>query len=343
MRILITGGAGFIGSALVERILDERVHEVLNLDALTYAANRDVARWDRLGYRFIKTDICDPGGVQEAISGFAPEAIVHLAAESHVDRSIDGPRAFLETNVMGTLNMLQRALDWWRQLEHDRKENFRFIHVSTDEVYGDLEPDGAPFTETHPYAPSNPYSASKAASDHLARAWHRTYGLPVIVANCSNTYGPRQFPEKLIPLMILNALQGRALPVYGDGMQVRDWLHVEDNAEALHAILTRGKVGNTYNVGGGGERANIETIRMICAILEEERPIKPGGVTRYVDLVTHVRDRPGHDRRYAINGDKIAGELGWRPSRSFEEGLRATVRWYIQNLDWCERMRTHDA
>ena len=339
MRILITGGAGFIGMALLRHFLDRTDHDILNLDKLSYASNPDVVAIDHPRYRFRRIDICDAPGVAVAFQEFAPDAVMHLAAESHVDRSIDGPAPFLTTNIMGTFTLLEAARSYWASLTGDRASSFRFHHISTDEVYGDLEPDDPPFSETSPYAPSSPYSASKAASDHLVRSWHRTYGLPTLVSNCSNNYGPRQFPEKLIPLMILNAVEGRPLPVYGDGLQIRDWLHVDDHAEALDRVLREGRVGSTYNIGGRSERTNIDVVRGLCAILESERPEKPAGVERYADLVTSVADRPGHDRRYAIDDRKISDELGWSPRHSFESGLRQTVRWYLDNLDWCERIR----
>jgi dTDP-glucose 4,6-dehydratase len=339
LRVLVTGGAGFIGSALVDRLLREPSCSVLNFDKLTYAANPDVVAREEPNYAFVQADICDAVAVAAAFRRFEPDLVMHLAAESHVDRSIDGPSEFLETNVRGTFVLLQEALGYWRELERPRKDLFRFHHVSTDEVYGDLGPEEPPFTEAHPYRPSSPYSASKAASDHLVRAWNRTYDLPVVLSNCSNNYGPRQFPEKLIPLMILNAAEGRELPVYGDGGQVRDWLHVEDHAEALLEVATKGRTGETYNIGGRSERRNIDVVREICTILEEERPEKPVGVEHYGDLITFVADRPGHDRRYAIDDHKLGTELGWEPKQSFESGLRRTVRWYLENLDWCERIR----
>ncbi len=313
---------------------------MLNLDLLTYAADRESAVRDDKGYAFIHADVRDAAAVDGAIAGFAPGLIMHLAAESHVDRSIDGPAAFLSTNVDGTFTLLQAAMRYWRGLEGAARDAFRFHHISTDEVYGDLGPNDPPFSETTPYRPSSPYSASKAASDHLVHAWHRTYGLPAVISNCSNNYGPRQFPEKLIPLMILNAIEGRPLPVYGDGRQVRDWLHVDDHAEALWQVATRGTVGETYNIGGRSERQNIDVVQLICSILEEERPSKPAGVIRYEDLITFVTDRPGHDRRYAIDDRKLERELGVVPAFTFESGLRQTIRWYLDNLAWCERIQS---
>lgn len=336
MRILVTGGAGFIGSAVVRRLLDHRSDEVLNVDKLTYASDPAVAAIDHPRYRFAKADICNAEEIATLFASFRPDAVMHLAAESHVDRSIDGPAAFLKTNILGTFTLLEEALRHWRSLDAGARERFRFHHISTDEVYGDLEPEDPPFSETTPYRPSSPYSASKASSDHLVRAWHRTYGLPVVVSNCSNNYGPGQFPEKLIPLMVLSALDGRPLPVYGDGGQVRDWLYVEDHAEALYEVLTRGSIGETYNIGGLSEQANIDVVETICDILAEERPRAEGS---YRDLITYVTDRPGHDRRYAVDCTKIAGELGWQPRQTFESGLRATVRWYLDNRAWCEEIK----
>jgi dTDP-glucose 4,6-dehydratase len=344
LRFLVTGGAGFIGSALVDRILKCGGNHVLNLDALTYAANPDAADFEAGGYEFVQADICDPAAVGAAIAGFRPDVILHLAAESHVDRSIDGPGKTLATNITGTFVLLQAALAYWQSLDKGAAQRFRFHHVSTDEVYGDLGPDEAPFSEATAYSPSSPYSASKAASDHLVRAWHRTYGLPTLVTSCSNNYGPRQFPEKLIPLMILSAIHGRPLPVYGDGKQVRDWLHVDDHADALYQIATRGKVGQTYNIGGRSELQNIEVVEIICQLLEEEHPDKPSGVERYSDLITTVTDRPGHDRRYAIDDRKLESELDVKPVHSFNSGLRETVRWYLDNQKWCEAIKAdrHD-
>jgi dTDP-glucose 4,6-dehydratase len=335
LRILVTGGAGFIGSAVVRQRLDHGADEICNVDKLTYASDPATASLEHPRYRFIQADICDPVAMSNAFESFQPDAVMHLAAESHVDRSIDGPAEFLKTNVFGTFTMLEAALHYWRQLAAPDRKVFRFHHISTDEVFGDLQAQDPPFQETTAYQPSSPYSASKASSDHLVRAWHRTYGLPVLISNCSNNYGPRQFPEKLIPLIILNAVNGRPLPVYGDGLQVRDWLYVEDHAEALHRVLTAGRVGETYNIGGLSERRNIDVVRTICDILEVERPNRPHGVERYADLITSVQDRPGHDRRYAIDCSKIIEEIGWHPRETFESGLRATVRWYLENLPWC--------
>ncbi len=341
MRILITGGAGFIGSALIRHLLQNTEHQVLNLDKLTYAGNLEslasVASNPR--YRFAQVDIADQPQVRALLDDFQPEAIMHLAAESHVDRSIDGPSAFIQTNIVGTYALLEATRGYWHGLADDAKQAFRFHHISTDEVYGDLHGVDDLFTETTPYAPSSPYSASKAASDHLVRAWQRTYNLPVLITNCSNNYGPYHFPEKLIPLVILNALDGKPLPVYGNGAQIRDWLFVEDHARALLKVVTEGKVGETYNIGGHNEQQNIDVVRSICALLEELAPEKPAGVERYEQLITFVKDRPGHDLRYAIDASKIERELGWVPEETFATGLRKTVQWYLNNLDWCRHVQ----
>lgn len=339
-KILVTGGAGFIGSAVVRQLINETTHSVANLDKLTYAGNLDslssVATSSR--YRFFKVDICDGPMLDNIFRVFRPDAVMHLAAESHVDRSIDGPADFVQTNIVGTYTLLEAARRYWNELTPEARQEFRFHHVSTDEVYGDLEAPGSLFCETTPYAPSSPYSATKASSDHLVRAWQRTYGLPVLVTNCSNNYGPYHFPEKLIPHVILNAIHGRPLPVYGDGRQVRDWLFVDDHARALCEVLGRGRIGETYNIGGHNEKTNLEVVEMICALLEEWAPDKPAGVGRYRDLITFVKDRPGHDLRYAIDAGKIDRELGWQPQETFESGLLKTVQWYLHNRSWWQRV-----
>lgn len=335
-NILVTGGAGFIGSAVVRHIIQNTQDSVVNVDKLTYAGNleslTEVANNPR--YAFEQVDICDRAELDRVFAQHRPDAVMHLAAESHVDRSIDSSGEFIQTNIVGTFNLLEAARAYWQQMPSEKRNAFRFHHISTDEVYGDLHGTDDLFTETTPYAPSSPYSASKASSDHLVRAWQRTYGLPAIVSNCSNNYGPRQFPEKLIPLMILNALGGKPLPVYGDGMQIRDWLFVEDHARALYQLVTEGVAGETYNIGGHNEKTNLEVVKTICALLEELAPEKPAGVARYEDLITFVQDRPGHDVRYAIDAAKISRELGWKPQETFESGLRKTVQWYLDNKTW---------
>ncbi|WP_335911631.1 dTDP-glucose 4,6-dehydratase [Shewanella indica] len=340
MKILVTGGAGFIGSALVRHIIDNTQDSIVNVDKLTYAGNLDslveIERNER--YAFEQVDICNRVELDRVFAEYRPDAVMHLAAESHVDRSIDGPAAFIETNIVGTYTLLEAARYYWNTLEDESKAAFRFHHISTDEVYGDLEDTDDLFTEDTSYKPSSPYSASKASSDHLVRAWLRTYGLPTIVTNCSNNYGPFHFPEKLIPLMILNALDGKPLPVYGDGMQIRDWLFVEDHARALYKVVTEGAVGETYNIGGHNEKANIEVVKAICSLLEELVPNKPQGIAYYRDLITYVKDRPGHDVRYAIDAAKIERELGWKPQETFESGIRKTVEWYLNNTTWWSRV-----
>lgn len=340
-RILVTGGAGFIGSAVVRHIIEATRDSVMVVDKLTYAGNLEslAVIADNERYSFEQVDICDRAALDRVFAQYRPDVIMHLAAESHVDRSIDGPAAFIETNVVGTYTMLEAARHYWQPLDAEKKRNFRFHHISTDEVYGDLHGTDDLFTETTPYSPSSPYSASKASSDHLVRAWLRTYGLPTIVTNCSNNYGPYHFPEKLIPLVILNAVAGKPLPVYGDGAQVRDWLYVEDHARALYQVVTEGGVGETYNIGGHNERKNIEVVHAICDLLEELAPSKPQGVEKYRDLITYVKDRPGHDMRYAIDAGKIDRELGWHPQETFESGIRKTVSWYLNNETWWRRVQ----
>ena len=366
MKLLVTGGAGFIGSAVIRHILTSTGDEVVNLDKLTYAGNleslAEASNSDR--YTFEQVDICNREELDRVLAQYQPDAIMHLAAESHVDRSIDGPAEFIETNIVGTYTLLEAARQYWQSMDKARREHFRFHHISTDEVYGDLPhpndnsedeanfpspPAGEGpgekgkslplFTEETAYAPSSPYSASKASSDHLVRAWLRTYGLPVLITNCSNNYGPYHFPEKLIPLVILNALEGKPLPIYGKGEQVRDWLYVEDHARALYKVVTEGEIGETYNIGGHNEKQNIEVVYTLCDLLEELAPNKPARVNEYRSLISHVTDRPGHDLRYAIDARKIEQELGWVPEETFETGLRKTVRWYLNNLEWCKRVQ----
>ena len=340
MKIRVTGGAGFSGSAVVRHIINHTQDSVINLDKLTYAGNLDsiasVADSER--YAFVQADICDRAELDKIFAEHQPDAVMHLAAESHVDRSIDSAGEFIQTNIVGTFTLLEAARAYYQTLPSERKAQFRFHHISTDEVYGDLHGTDDLFTETTPYAPSSPYSASKASSDHLVRAWRRTYGLPTIVTNCSNNYGCYHFPEKLIPHMILNALDGKPLPVYGDGKQIRDWLYVEDHARALYLVVTQGKIGETYNIGGFNEKQNIQVVRIICELLEELAPNKPQGIAHYADLITHVTDRAGHDVRYAIDASKIQRELGWTPQETFESGIRKTVQWYLDNKDWWQRV-----
>jgi dTDP-glucose 4,6-dehydratase len=346
LKILITGGAGFIGSAVIRHIIRSTENSVVNVDKLTYAGNLDslaeVSGNER--YIFEQVDICHCEELKQVFSDHQPDCVMHLAAESHVDRSIDGPAAFIETNIVGTYTLLEVVRNYWNGLDLERKGRFRFHHISTDEVYGDLEGPEDLFTEETPYAPSSPYSASKASSDHLVRAWRRTYGLPTLVTNCSNNYGPYHFPEKLIPLMILNALEGKPLPVYGKGNQVRDWLYVEDHARALYKVVTDGEVGETYNVGGHNEKQNIEVVHTICALLEELAPqnrhsLAGGNPEGFLGLITYVKDRPGHDLRYAIDASKIQRELGWQPEETFKSGIRKTIQWYLDNLEWCRRVQ----
>ena len=338
MKIIVTGGAGFIGSAVIRQYINDTAHEVINLDALTYAGNLeslvDVDQSPR--YQFEHVNICNIAEVERVFKQCQPDAIMHLAAESHVDRSIDGPAEFIQTNIVGTYNLLDVAKKYWDGLSGEKKTNFRFHHVSTDEVYGDLEATGY-FTEETSYEPSSPYSASKASSDHLVRAWHRTYGFPVVITNCSNNYGGYQFPEKLIPLVTLNALEGKPLPIYGKGNQIRDWLHVDDHARALRLVLETGKNGETYNIGGHNEKTNLEVVRTICALLDKLVPDSPH--VPHESLITYVADRPGHDLRYAIDADKIAAQLGWTPAETFESGIEKTINWYLQNTEWCQHVQ----
>lgn len=344
MNLLITGGAGFIGSALIRYLVTHTEHKVLNVDKLTYAGNlASLASVENsANYQFSHTDICNRDALDKLFADFQPHAVMHLAAESHVDRSITGAEDFIQTNIVGTYQLLEATRQYWSQLSAEKQASFRFHHISTDEVYGDLEGTEDLFTETTPYAPSSPYSASKASSDHLVRAWYRTYGLPVLLTNCSNNYGHYHFPEKLIPLMILNALAGKALPVYGDGLQVRDWLYVDDHARALYTVVTKGEVGETYNIGGHNEQKNIDVVHGICELLEELAPHKPKGIVHYKDLITHVTDRAGHDVRYAIDASKIERELGWTPVETFETGLRKTVEWYLANQQWVQDVQSGD-
>ncbi len=338
--IVVTGGAGFIGSALVRFLINETAHTVVNFDKLTYAGNLESLRSveDSERYHFVQGDICDRGTVSALFEQYQPDFIMHLAAESHVDRSIDGPGEFIQTNVVGTYELLEAARSYYNGLSETKKADFRFHHISTDEVYGDLGETGL-FTEETSYEPSSPYSASKAASDHLVRAWHRTYQLPVVLTNCSNNYGPYHFPEKLIPLIILNALEGKQLPVYGDGKQVRDWLFVEDHARALYKVVSEGKLGDTYNIGGFNEKQNIEVVTTICNHLNDLIKDKPANLTDFNELITFVTDRPGHDVRYAIDATKINKELGWHPEETFESGILKTIQWYLDNQTWCKNVQ----
>ena len=340
VKILVTGGAGFIGSAVIRHILANTDDAVVNVDKLTYAGNLDSLMGSERTprYAFEHVDICDRAQMDRVFAEHRPDRVMHLAAESHVDRSITGPAAFVETNVIGTYTLLEAARQYWSQLDAEQQAAFRFHHISTDEVYGDLEGPEDLFTETTPYQPSSPYSASKASSDHLVRAWQRTYGLPTLITNCSNNYGPCHFPEKLIPLIILNALEGKALPIYGKGNQIRDWLYVEDHARALYQVVTEGEVGETYNIGGHNEKQNIEVVHTVCALLDELCPQSPH--RPHAQLITHVQDRPGHDVRYAIDASKIQRELGWTPVETFESGIRKTVQWYLDNPEWVSRVKS---
>ena len=339
-NILVTGGAGFIGSAVVRYIINSTDNRVLNIDKLTYAGNLEslASVNDNPRYQFLHADICDKVAMTKAFDDFEPDIVMHLAAESHVDRSIDGPMDFIQTNIIGTYNLLEVARNYWQNLTEDKKMSFRFHHISTDEVYGDLEGTEDLFTEETSYSPSSPYSASKASSDHLVRAWHRTYGLPIVITNCSNNYGPYHFPEKLIPLVILNALDGKPLPVYGDGKQIRDWLYVEDHARALYLVATTAKVGETYNIGGHNEKQNIDVVETICTILDNIKPRTDG--QSYTKQITFVKDRPGHDLRYAIDASKIQQELNWQPQETFESGIQKTVEWYLANQDWVNHVKS---
>jgi dTDP-glucose 4,6-dehydratase len=340
-KILITGGAGFIGSAVIRHIIDNTNHSVVNVDKLTYAGNLDSLKSvdDDARYAFEHVDICDAKEIKRVFYEHQPDIVMHLAAESHVDRSINGPGEFIQTNIVGTYVLLEEAKDYWSDLEGNKKDNFRFHHVSTDEVYGDLEGTDDPFTEKTSYAPSSPYSAAKASSDHLVRAWQRTFKFPTLITNCSNNYGPYQFPEKLIPLIILNALQGKDLPIYGNGKQIRDWLYVDDHARALLHVALTGKINQTYNIGGHNELQNIEVVKTICSILDELVPSKKKGIDKYDQLITYVEDRPGHDVRYAIDASKIFDELNWTPKETFETGIKKTVPWYLDDKIWCDRVK----
>lgn len=339
-NILVTGGAGFIGSAVIRYLINETNSNVLNIDKLTYAGNLESLETvsNNPRYQFLHADICDKSAMTKAFQDFQPNIVMHLAAESHVDRSIDGPMDFIQTNIIGTYNLLEVARNYWQNLTEDKKSRFKFHHISTDEVYGDLEGTDDLFTEETSYSPSSPYSASKASSDHLVRAWYRTYGLPVVVTNCSNNYGPYHFPEKLIPLVILNALDGKPLPVYGDGKQIRDWLYVEDHARALYLVATTAKVGETYNIGGHNEKQNIDVVKTICTILDNIKPRTDG--QSYIQQITFVKDRPGHDLRYAIDASKIQQELNWQPQETFESGIQKTVEWYLANEDWVNHVKS---
>ena len=340
-NFIITGGAGFIGSAVIRHIINNSKNGVINIDKLTYAGNIESIESIKNNARYVfeKVDICNVDEVKRIFIEYEPDIVMHLAAESHVDRSIDYPGEFIKTNIVGTYILLEQARIYWSSLKGSKKDGFRFHHISTDEVYGDLEGKDSLFTEETSYAPSSPYSASKASSDHLVRSWHRTFGLPILITNCSNNYGPYQFPEKLIPLVILNALEGKVLPIYGNGQQIRDWLYVEDHARALVHVACNGKIGETYNIGGHNEMQNIEVVRVICSILDELVPSKIDGISQYEQLIQYVDDRLGHDVRYAIDASKIANELGWTPDETFLTGIRKTVEWYLHNTGWCDRVQ----
>ena len=339
--ILVTGGAGFIGSALIRHIIKNTYHSVVNIDKLSYSGNLQSLESieSNKDYIFEQVDICDEKELNRIFKKNKPDIVMHLAAESHVDRSIDGPGDFIKTNIVGTFTLLEQSKNYWQSIEGDKKNNFRFLHVSTDEVYGDLEGTTDFFSEETSYDPSSPYSATKASSDHLVRAWHRTYGLPVLITNCSNNYGPCQFPEKLIPHVVLNALEGKNLPIYGDGKQIRDWLYVDDHVLALMSVVLDGNVGETYNIGGSNEIQNIEVVKKICNILDKLISNKLNGMASFSELITYVKDRPGHDVRYAINANKINRDLGWKPEESFESGILKTVQWYLTNKEWCENIQ----
>jgi len=341
MKYLITGGAGFIGSAVIRHLIQNLNQQVINVDKLTYAGNLESLETVSNSplYTFEQVDVCDKEELQRVFNQYQPDKMMHLAAESHVDRSIDGPAEFIQTNIVGTYNLLDISKQYWNNLPEQRKSTFRFHHISTDEVYGDLHGTDELFTEETPYAPSSPYSASKASSDHLVRAWYRTYNFPIVITNCSNNYGPYQFPEKLIPLVILNAISGKPLPIYGKGDQIRDWLHVEDHAKALIKVIQEGEIGETYNIGGHNEKTNLQVVQTICDILEKIHPPTHITPNTYHDLITFVEDRPGHDVRYAIDASKIDNKLGWKPKETFETGIKKTVQWYLDNNKWCDNVK----
>ena len=340
MKILVTGGAGFIGSAVIRQVINHTDYSIVNIDKLTYAGNLEslhsIDEDER--YSFVEIDICDGKAIRSVFQKHQPDVIMHLAAESHVDRSIDGPSEFIQTNIVGTFSLLEEARTYWKGLKGNKRDKFRFHHISTDEVYGDLVEGDGLFTETSSYSPSSPYSASKAASDHLVRAWYRTYGLPIVITNCSNNYGPYQFPEKLIPLVISSALQGKKIPIYGNGEQVRDWLYVEDHARALLKVAAKAKVGETYNIGGHNQHTNLKVVETLCSILDELVQQHPAGIIHFKELISFVEDRPGHDIRYAIDASKIDHDLGWSPTETFESGLHKTVKWYLENECWTQRV-----